>query len=327
MTFSLSSIPYYSSSPVALVTGGTNGIGKVTVRELARHGFRVYITARDQDRAEKLLEELAVPIADVDSDGTGQVKCDVRILACDFMDLKSVVGVAEEFMAKEPKLDLLVNNAGVMFTPYAESNDGYEMTLQVNYLAPYLLTRLLLRPLLAADAPRVVNLSSLVHMIGYSFNFSDPNLKNGVDLFNKGLRYIQSKLAVVLFTKQFANLHPKILSLAVHPGIITATSLAQYLDTSTDLFGFVKFSWWLSSNLLSLVGGGTSIEDGALTSLYCATDKDLTAEKDNGGYFVPIAKRSAASSKASDPLLSEKLWKWTEEQLLAKGYLKPDMHL
>ncbi|KAK9367954.1 hypothetical protein V1509DRAFT_624906 [Lipomyces kononenkoae] len=327
MTFSFSSIPYYSSAPVALVTGGTDGIGKVTVRELARHGFRVYVAARNLEKAEKLVEELSVPSEDVDSASTGPVKCDVRILQCDLMDLKSVVSAAEEYMAKEQKLDLLINNAGVMYMPYTESSDGYETTLQVNYMAPYLLTRLLLRPLLAADAPRVVNVSSLAHLMGYSFNFSNPNLRNGVDLFYRGLRYAQSKLAIILFTKHMAKSYPKILSVAVHPGVIADTSLYQHLNTSTDLLGFVKYGWSLGSQLLSAMGALTSIEDGALTSLYCATDKDLTAEKDNGEYFVAIAKKSRASSTARDPQLSEKLWNWTEAQLATKGYHIPIVQL
>ncbi|KAK9388153.1 hypothetical protein V1515DRAFT_553245 [Lipomyces mesembrius] len=323
MPFSLSSIAYYTSTPVALVTGGTSGIGSVAVRELARHGFRVYITARNLEQAEKLLEELSVPVDGADSPDATPVKYDIRILQCDLMDLKSIVNVAELLKAKETKLDLLLNNAGSMFSPYTESSDGYEMTLQVNYIAPYLLTRLLLPILLAADAPRVVNLSSLVHILVSSFNFSDPNLTKGLDLLNKGTRYEQSKLAIILFTKQFAKLYPNILSVAVHPGVIMDTSLGRHLTASTDLLGLIKFSWWLVSKVMSVVGG-ISVEDGALTSLYCALDKDLRADKDNGEYFVPIAKRSNPSSKANDPELAAKLWTWTEEQLVAKGYLNTE---
>ncbi|KAK9244303.1 hypothetical protein V1506DRAFT_541834 [Lipomyces tetrasporus] len=319
MPFSLSSIPYFTSSPVALVTGGTSGIGKVAVRELARHGFRVYVTARNPDKAAKLMEELSV-LTIGDKDSAEPVKCDVQILRCDLMDLKSVVTVAEEFMAKESKLDILLNNAGSMYSTYTESGDGYETTLQVNYLAPYLLTRLLVPALLAAAAPRVVNVSSLVHGIAFSFNFSDPNIKKGVDMFNKGMRYAQSKLAVILFTKHFAKLYPKILSVAVHPGVITDTSLYESLNSSKELLGLVKFSGWAMSKITP-IAGGISVEAGALTSLYCAVDRDLSAEKNNGEYFVPIGKRSKASSKARDPVLAEKLWIWTEEQLAAKGYL------
>ncbi|KAK9323722.1 hypothetical protein V1517DRAFT_319682 [Lipomyces orientalis] len=317
MPFSLSSIPYFTSSPVALVTGGTSGIGKVAVRELARHGFRVYVTARNPDKAAKLMDELSVL---TDGDSAEPVKCDVRILQCDLMDLKSVVTVAEEFMAKESTLDLLLNNAGSMYSSYTESGDGYETTLQVNYFAPYLLTRLLVPALLAATAPRVVNVSSLVHGIASSFNFADPNIKKGVDMFNKGMRYAQSKLAVILFTKQFAKLYPKILCLAVHPGVITDTSLYESLKSSKELLGLVKFGGWAMSKITP-IAGGVSVEAGALTSLYCAVDRGLSAEKDNGEYFVPIAKRSKPSSKARDPVLAEKLWIWTEEQLAAKGYL------
>lgn len=214
----------------------------------------------------------------------------------------------------------MINNAGVLYPPYAESGDGYESTIQVNYFAPYLFTRLLIPSLTKATAPRVINLSSIAHTFSSGFSFKDPNVKSGWDLMNKGFRYSQSKLAILLFTKELAKRHPNIFSAAVHPGIIVDTTLYEDLLRSDAIFGLVKvFSRLFVDNASKL--GAISIEEGALTSLYCATDAGLTAELDNGNYYVPIAKLGKCSKQADDAELAEKLWTWTEEQLVEKGYL------
>ncbi|KAK7207278.1 hypothetical protein BZA70DRAFT_8317 [Myxozyma melibiosi] len=320
MPFSLSDIPFYKENdrPIVFITGGTSGIGKVTVRELARHGARVYVTVRNEAKASALLSEKAE--WKNTEEGYEDVVCDIRTIECDLMDLSSVVRAAHEFQTKEEKLDILINNAGVLYPEYAESSDGFETTIQVNYYAPYLLTYLLLPSLCKAATPRVINVSSLAHNLAFGFSFDNPNKKSGWELMNKGTRYAQSKLAILLFTKEMAKRHPNILSVAVHPGVIVDTALYDELQSSDALFGIVKFSSKMFAQYASKMGA-ISIEDGALTSLYCATDSGLTAELDNGNYYVPIAKLGKCSKQALDAGLAEKLWVWTEKLLIEKGYI------
>ncbi|KAK9458871.1 uncharacterized protein V1516DRAFT_656330 [Lipomyces oligophaga] len=312
--FSFASIPTYpaESRPVIIVTGGTSGIGKVTVRELFKHGAKVYLLARSGQKVEEVLSELK-------DENPNNENLPIWI-PCDMMDLKSVVEAATKFQELETKLDVLINNAGIMYIPYEETSDGYESTIQVNYFAPYLLTRMLIPTLSNSLAPRVVNISSIAYTFTNKFNFEDPNLKKGWELSLKGFRYAQSKLAIISFTKQMAIRYPNILSIAVHPGVITDTALYDGLLNSKELFGLVRMSGIILQAVAPKLGG-ISTEDGALTSLYCATAPELTIGLDNGGWYVPIAEKSECSGKVCDGEFGEELWNWTEEQLSSKGYL------
>lgn len=214
----------------------------------------------------------------------------------------------------------MINNAGVYYPPYEESSDGYESTLQVNYFAPYLLTRLLIPILNKATAPRVVNVSSLAYSYVSDFSFDDPNLKSGWDLKSKQARYSQSKLALLLFTKEMARKHPNILSVALHPGLIAKTAIFRDFVRNDSMFGLAGlFFRFLVKNAWML--GAISLEEGALTSLYGATDPSLNAKTDNGNFYMPIAKLTKCTKTAEDVALAEKLWTWTEQQLAEKGYL------
>ncbi|KAK9449926.1 uncharacterized protein V1518DRAFT_415076 [Limtongia smithiae] len=329
MTFSLADISTFEAPTTVLVTGGTSGIGKVAVREFARHGARVYVTVRNAAKGTALLEEIAAlqastqAKADVKAEDVAAkavVTYDVRLLECDFMDLKSLVKVAKEFGKMEPKLDILLNNAGTLYAPYTESDDGFESTLQVNYIGLFLLTRLLLPMLEKAEHPRVINVSSLAHKFATKFMFADPNMKDGMEVTNMGNRYAQSKLAVVLFTKEFAKRYPQILTVVVHPGVIADTGLYDNLGKSTVLGGLVRWFGIPTMKILDKVIG-ISTETGALTSIYCAVDKSLTPETDNGSYFIPVAKKASCSATGSDRKLAEELWSWTDKILVEKGYL------
>lgn len=179
---------------VVLVTGATDGLGRALAADLARAGATLLVHGRDPDRIAATVSEVRAQRPDVQ----------VRSYQADFASLAGVRALAEEVTAAEPRLDVLVNNAGVgAHVPGGgvrqESEDGYELRFAVNYLAGYALTRLLL-PLLRASAPsRVVNVASIGQQ---AIDFGDVMLTSGYD----GMRaYRQSKLAQILFTFDLAG--------------------------------------------------------------------------------------------------------------------------
>ena len=187
-----------------LITGATGGIGLEAARELARKGALVLIGARDAARGEAVVSEIA---------GAGG---QAEFLRIDMASSRSIREAAAGLAASHPKLDVLVNNAGVVTKKREVNADGHEVIWATNFLGPLLLTRLLLPQLLAAPRPRVVNVSSMAHAYG-RINWQDLELTKGW----RGIRaYANSKLALVLFTKDLARREPRIAANAVHPGAI-----------------------------------------------------------------------------------------------------------
>jgi NAD(P)-dependent dehydrogenase (short-subunit alcohol dehydrogenase family) len=199
---------------VILVTGATDGLGKAVAGELARDGARVLLHGRDAGRGERTIEELG-------PDGLGWYQAD-------FASLDEVRSMAERVLAEQERLDVLVNNAGIGSTlpgdgERLESRDGYELRFAVNYLAGFLLTRLL-EPLLVRSAPaRIVNVSSAGQA---PIDFDDVMLERGYD----GTRaYCQSKLAQVMHTFDLAE------HLAEHGVTANCLHPATYMPTKIVL--------------------------------------------------------------------------------------------
>ena len=218
-----------------LVTGATDGIGKQTALELARLGAEVWIHGRTRDKAERVAEQVGARGAFV----------------ADLASLDEVRALAADVEARAPSLDVVVHNAGVFEETRALSADGYERTLAVNHLAPFLLTHLLL-PLLEAHRPsRVVNVSSGVHAQRGGLDLDDLQREVGYD----GQRaYAASKLCNVLFTNELARRldDPTLSVFALHPGVIATKLLHR---------GFG--------------GGGAPLEAGARTTVFAATHPSL----------------------------------------------------
>ncbi len=249
------------SGRVAVVTGANSGLGFVTARELARAGADVVVACRDLGKGEAAVSQI---LARAPSGSA-------RVSELDLADLESVREFAERFAGEHARLDLLINNAGIMAPPRRLTKDGFESQIGVNHLGHFALSGLLLEPLLSAPQPRVVTVSSGMHRIG-KVDFDDLQSERR---YNNWLAYGQSKLANLYFCFELQRRATAadwpLKSLASHPGYA-----ATNLQTSGPARGYER-------RLLALVNrlGAQSPEMGALPSLYAATIPQIA-----GGSFV-----------------------------------------
>jgi NAD(P)-dependent dehydrogenase (short-subunit alcohol dehydrogenase family) len=282
---------------LAVVTGANSGLGLVTARELARAGAEVVIAARDTYKGIRAAESIraAVPSAEL------------QVQELDLADLASVKAFATRIGAERERLDVLVNNAGVMAPPRRQTADGFESQFGTNHLGHFALTGQLLALLLAAPAPRVVTLSSGAHRIG-KMNFDDLQ---GERQYNNWRAYGQSKLSNLLFAfelqRRATAAGTALKSLAAHPGYA-----ATNLQTAGPGRWYEKALGSIGNRLIA-----QSAEMGALPTLYAATVPDLP-----GGTFVGpdgLAEQRGhphvvtASGRAYDEDDWRRLWETSEE--------------
>jgi NAD(P)-dependent dehydrogenase (short-subunit alcohol dehydrogenase family) len=266
---------------ICMVTGANSGIGKATALALAQRGATVVMVCRDRARGEQARSEII----------TTSRNTAVDLLQADLSSQQSIRQLVEDFQHHYPHLHVLINNAGASFPRRRESVDGVEMTFAVNYLAPFLLTHLLLDVLKASTPARIVNVSSGSHKAGY-IKLDNLQSKNP---YRSMKVYGQAKLAVVLFTYELARRleGTGVTVNCLHPGFV-ATHFGQR-DAGSAFRLLVK-----------LIGSfGTSPEKGANTSIYLASSPKV--EGVTGQYFVKsMPKHSAAISY--DESLQRHLW-------------------
>ncbi len=198
-----------STAPTVLITGATEGIGYATARRLlVDDGATVYLHAPEQVSGEEAMTRLV-------KDGAEPLR--LHLVVADFTRLDAVAGLADTLTATLPALDVLINNAAVAGPERRTyTQDGHELTFQVNYLAPYLLTTKLI-PLFASAGTRVVNVSSVMHRGG---NINWKNNPAGRDQYWPLAAYSQSKLALTMYTKALAEAGgASFTALSVHPGV------------------------------------------------------------------------------------------------------------
>lgn len=265
-----------------LVTGATDGIGKVTARVLAEKGARVIAAGRNRRKAERTVQEIREKSQNPAVD----------YLLADFASQAAVRRMAAQFEERYDRLDVLVNNAGAYFLSRQETEDGIEMTLAVNHLAPFLLTNLLLDTILSSVPARIVNVSSGAHK-GKRLDFDDLQNESG---YRGQDVYGQTKLANLYFTYELAHrLEGSGVTVnALHPGFV-ATNMGA---NNIPLFaGAVK-------KFVNLFAGKDA-EEGAATSIYLATSPEVAGI--TGQYFVDC--QPVPSSPASyDEEAARRLW-------------------
>ena len=271
-----------AAQATVLVTGATDGLGRRVARELAGMGATVLLHGRNPERLEATLAELR---GETGSEKLGSYLADLSSLG-------EVRGLAERVLSEQDRLDVLVNNAGIISRGREESGDGHELTFAVNYLSHFLLTGLLL-PLLRESAPaRVVNVASA----GQSpIDFHDPMLERGYDAMRA---YSQSKLAQVMFTFELAG---RLSGIGV---TVNALHPASLMDTKMvhDTFGYTM----------------STVEEGAEAVVRLAVSPEL--EGVTGRYFDGT-REGRANRQAYDLQARRRLWALSEE--LCGSVLEP----
>jgi retinol dehydrogenase-12 len=266
---------------IAVITGTTHGIGRVTSRELARAGYAVVMLCRDYDGA--MLERQAI---------LSQVPgATVHVVRCDLASLTSVREAAQAVRSEFDRIALLINNAGIVSTLHRTSADGFELTFATNHLGPFLLTQLLLDRM--ADDGRIVTVSSRVHYQGKLdlARIADPKAR-----YDSRAAYAQSKLANVLHTFALARrlAATRITVNCLHPGVVATNLLPRWLRLIKPLISPVIFA----------------AERGARTTLYLALSNEIAGV--SGRYFDENQAAQPAAAAANDVELQEALWQASE---------------
>jgi NAD(P)-dependent dehydrogenase (short-subunit alcohol dehydrogenase family) len=290
---------------IAVITGATSGLGLETARVLAAHGATVVVAGRESGRT----------VAAADGIRAQQPTALVQTAEVDLASLESIRKAAADLTARFPRLDLLINNAGVMFTPYGLTKDGYELQFGTNHLGHYALTGLLMPSLLAVHGSRVVTLSSNGHRAG-RMNFADLQSSRR---YNRYAAYGKSKLANLLFTyelqRRLAAAKAHAIALAAHPGT-ARTELTRHMSAVSNAAMSPRFaavnSWWVQDAKM-----------GALPTLRAATDPDAIGGTYYGpdgfmeltGYPVVVASNARSQNREDQRRL------WVEsEQLTGVTY-------
>lgn len=283
-------------TPVCLVTGATSGIGEVTARELARRGMHVVIVGRDAERT-------AATVARI-KQATG---VDVEPLIANLSSQAGVRSVAEAFVQRHTRLDVLVNNAGGFFAARQVSADGIEMTWALNHMNYFLLTNLLLDTLRASAPARVVNVSSDAHR-GGRMRWDDLQFTRG---YNGWAAYAQSKLANILFSNELARrlAGSGVTSNALHPGFVATR------------FAHNNGAFWGGAMALMQRLWAISPEEGAQTSIYLATAPE--AATISGKYFAK-SRETAPAPQAQDMDAAARLWEISERMLVSSAPVPRD---
>jgi NAD(P)-dependent dehydrogenase (short-subunit alcohol dehydrogenase family) len=258
-----------------VITGAAGGLGRESARALAAHGASVTLLARSSERAEAAVAEVGGLVSGADLEAG----------VADLADLGSIRAFAESFLAGHDRLDVLINNAGVMACPFGRTADGFETQFGTNHLGHFLLTALVYPALLAGDKPRVVTLTSAGHSRA-DVDLDDPNFECSEYL--PWIAYGRAKTANALFARELARrAEPSgLLSFAVHPGGII-TDLGRYLtdDLILDMAEFAR----RRSAAYSETGDSAdvhykTVEAGAATQVWAATTSELAEH--NGAYLA-----------------------------------------
>jgi NAD(P)-dependent dehydrogenase (short-subunit alcohol dehydrogenase family) len=280
---------------VAVVTGANSGLGFETARMLAVHGASVVLAVRDVGKG----KQAAIRIAQ-SSPGA-----DLAIQQLDLTSLESIRAAAAELRARYPKIDLLINNAGVMYPPRRTTRDGFELQFGTNHLGHFALTGLLLDLLLPVPGSRVVTVSSNGHRIRARIHFDDLQWEQSYD---RTAAYGQSKLANLMFTYELQRrlaVRGTTIAVAAHPGFAN-TKLVRNSPAALRL---------LAPVIAPLIAQTPAM--GALPTLRAATDPGVLGGQyygpDGRGERVGHPRVVTSSARSYDVALQQRLWTVSEE--------------
>ncbi|KAH8901264.1 NAD(P)-binding protein [Thozetella sp. PMI_491] len=295
---------------VVIVTGGNSGIGYETAKQLALRNARVYIASRSGQKVGEAIRQM--------EQSSGGKKLDLRFLQLDLQNLGAVKAAATGFAQQESRLDILINNAGVMNVPYQLTADGFELHWQINYLAPFLFTSILLPLLLATasssgsqDRVRIVNVcSDLAFRAGPKhLQLADVNMTNAHGVTKLMQRYGHSKQASIRHAKELNDRYGSqgVTAYSLHPGVVRSN--LQNSDP-TILGAIVRVGMKFRS---------TTHLECSLNSLFCATSP-LAPAQGPGRYYAPVGKLdSKADTWLDDIHGNAELWRHSDAELQRFG--------
>jgi len=281
---------------VVLVTGANSGIGKETVRQLYHLGATIIMACRNEKKAQTAMKDI------LQSDDTNNR---LVFLSLDLSDFTSVRAAATNVLNSHPKLDVLINNAGVMSSTQRTTVDNYELCMQANHLGHFLFT-LLLMPLLLKSNARILNLTSSTYKLAthIGFDFDDPYCTKGrqYGLFQQ---YGMTKLCNILFTKELVRRNNKLVSYAIHPGVVRTEGITGnmnfFLKYGSMACGF--FLMWVMK----------TSQQGAYSTVWLASTEDLP--EPNGSYVSHCVIEPTIGKYVNDAEHAKKVWSWSEEQV------------
>lgn len=285
-----------------MLTGNT-GLGKEAALQLAKHRpAKIFIGSRSKEKGLAAIADIVAKVPNAR----------LTLIQMDLASLSSVHAAAKEFLATSSRLDILMNNAGIMAVPPQLTVDGYEIQFGTNHLGHALLTKLLLPTMLkTAQQPgsdvRVITLSSHAHHRALEEGIEFDKLRSATNPASALQRYGQSKLANILHSKELAQRYPAITAVAIHPGTV-----------NTGLTDTMKKSFLLAKILAPIVTAFTAvgIEEGTLNQLWAATSTDVNS----GELYYPVGEKNIGSEASRDMTMAGKLWQWTEDELANPKY-------
>ncbi len=269
MTYTVDSVPNLAGR-TAVVTGANGGLGLQTAKVFASKGAHVVLAVRNQDKAAKAVEEIKAETPDAS----------LELVELDLGSQASVRKAAEQILAAHDRIDILVNNAGLMALPERKTADGYEMQFGVNHLGHWTFTALLMPAILAADAARVVTVTSTAHHFGRPVDPDNPHLHGKYEPWRA---YGQSKLANYHFAlglqREFEKAGVRAQSLMAHPGL--SHSDLQVRTVAEGGGGFMGPFWVQLARHT-----GMSVQKGAMPQIRAATDPAAKGGEFYGPRFI-----------------------------------------
>ncbi|RWS18052.1 uncharacterized protein B4U79_03978 [Dinothrombium tinctorium] len=294
----LFAISYTSEASIdgktVIITGGNTGIGKEAAIDLAKRGGKVIIVCRNAERAENAVKDIK----------EASKSDNVHYYLMDLASLQSVREAAAKILENEKRIDILINNAGIMMTPYTKTIDGYESQFATNYLGHFLFTLLLMKRIKESKNARIINVSSEAHKNG-SINFDDINSEKYYSPF---YAYANSKLANILFTRELSRRlgETDVHVYALHPGFVH-TELGRSVENSVVKYIINFLMRWI----------GKTSQQGAQTIIYCAVDENAGNET---GLYYSECMAFHPSTQALSHETAAKLWDLSLEMVGLENY-------
>ncbi|KAK1711807.1 short chain dehydrogenase [Colletotrichum lupini] len=284
---------------VVLVTGGNAGLGLETIRQIAKHNPRhIYLAGRSKEKGEAAIEALRKE---------GSSVAPISHLPLELSSFESIKAAAKQFNESSSRLDLLVNNAGIMATPEGLTKEGYEIQFGTNHMGHALFTQLLIPTLkkTATENPdvRVVFLSSGAEGWAPKDIYQFDKLKTQMPETPSRFRYGISKVANIHYAAALAERHPELKIVSVHPGIVDTNLAQSIISKSNFVLGTIVY---LGTKIVAV-----SPQKGALNQLWASFSPDVKS----GTFYFPVGVTGKGTRLSKDKDKREELWKWTEDEL------------